>query len=166
LRLPPRAASLTAQAVAKYFEELAVPDFANAGFVPQESVTLPMGATAHPTSMLEQLRKLGMLVEVQDSKLWLRKECALCVAGEPLSPEQAKLLVSASRVSFHVYLTVESMVHILYTSCSNTQCRHFEVAIGREAVAAQGVRSVRGEQAKLLVSVFCCHGLTLAFTRS
>lgn len=44
--------------------------------------------------MLEQFRKLGVVVEVEDGVLVNRKAINMCTAGEPITPEGAKLLVS------------------------------------------------------------------------
>eukprot|EP00611_Tribonema_gayanum_P000818 TRINITY_DN1060_c0_g1_i2.p1 TRINITY_DN1060_c0_g1~~TRINITY_DN1060_c0_g1_i2.p1 ORF type:complete len:244 (-),score=72.82 TRINITY_DN1060_c0_g1_i2:27-758(-) len=85
------------EAVLSYFADLAVPEFANAGFFAQETITLPVGPTQWPVGMMDQLRKLGLQVEVQDSQLWLRKECDMCKKGQALTPEQAKLLTLHDR---------------------------------------------------------------------
>ena len=49
-----------------------------------------------PTSMMEQLRKLGMPVQIDNGKIVLRdgtNEYRICKEGQVLSAEQTKLLV-------------------------------------------------------------------------
>jgi mRNA turnover protein 4 len=82
--------------VQEYFANRQTPDFANSGFVAQQTITLPEGPTDWPVSMMDQLRKLGLMAEVQDSQLWLRKAFDMCREGQAITPEQAKLLVSHS----------------------------------------------------------------------
>lgn len=43
--------------------------------------------------MLDQLRKLGLVVEVENAKVMLRNKFIAAQAGIPLTPEQAKVLV-------------------------------------------------------------------------
>ncbi len=43
--------------------------------------------------MLDQLRKLGLVVEINDGKVILREDFFAAKEGVPLTPEQAKLLV-------------------------------------------------------------------------
>ncbi|CAM9132962.1 unnamed protein product [Choristocarpus tenellus] len=79
--------------VEKYFSSLAVPDFAASGFVHNETIILPTGSLGNwPVSMLEQFRKLGVVVEVEDGVLVNRKAINMCTKGEPITPEGAKLL--------------------------------------------------------------------------
>lgn len=44
--------------------------------------------------MMDQFRKLGVVVEVEEGVLVNRKAINMCTAGEPVTPEGAKLLVS------------------------------------------------------------------------
>jgi mRNA turnover protein 4 len=83
--------------VEQYFEDLVEEDFARAGSVAprQVAVTNDMVAT-HPVSMVEQFRKLGLPVEVQNGRLALiggTNEYIVCKAGETLSAEACKSLV-------------------------------------------------------------------------
>lgn len=81
--------------VAAYFRSLAVADHAPPGFVHDETIPLPTGSLGDwPVSMMEQFRKLGVVVEVEEGVLVNRKAINMCTAGEPISPEGAKLLVS------------------------------------------------------------------------
>lgn len=80
--------------VTKYFESFAVADHATAGFVPKETIVLPKGSLGTwPVSMMDQFRRLGVVVEVEDAELVNRQELNMCTAGEPITPEGAKLLV-------------------------------------------------------------------------
>ena len=47
--------------------------------------------------MLEQLRKLGLVVEISDGKLELRVPYVAAKAGVPLTPEQARVLMHFER---------------------------------------------------------------------
>lgn len=80
--------------VTTYFSALAVADHAPPGFVHDETIPLPIGSLGSwPVSMLEQFRKLGVVAEVEDGVLMNRKAINMCTAGEPITPEGAKLLV-------------------------------------------------------------------------
>lgn len=45
-----------------------------------------------PATMLDQLRKLGLIVEIDDTVIHLREPYTAAIAGQALSPEQAKML--------------------------------------------------------------------------
>lgn len=82
--------------MSKYFDSLAVADHAQPGFVHDETIPLPTGSLGTwPVSMMDQFRKLGVVVEVEDGVLVNRKAINMCTAGQPITPEGAKLLVSA-----------------------------------------------------------------------
>lgn len=86
--------------VKAYFQDLAVADHAPPGFVHDETIPLPTGSLGDwPVSMMEQFRKLGVVVEVEEGVLVNRKAINMCTAGEPISPEGAKLLVSSFEVN-------------------------------------------------------------------
>lgn len=76
----------------KYFKNFVVPEFANAGFIPENTVAVEEGPLPFPVSMMPELRKLGMVVEVEDGKLVLRQPMTVAVEGVPLTPEQARIL--------------------------------------------------------------------------
>lgn len=82
--------------VISYFRELEEPDFARAGFVAKSEVTVKNEMMdSFPGSMMEQLRKLGMPVEIKEGKVVLQDKRAkwrLCAQGETLSTDQCKLL--------------------------------------------------------------------------
>ena len=81
--------------VTTYFKDLAVADHAPPGFIHTETIPLALGSLGNwPVSMMEQFRKLGVVVEVEEGGLVNRKEINMCTAGEPISPEGARLLVS------------------------------------------------------------------------
>ncbi|CAM9441914.1 unnamed protein product [Chrysoparadoxa australica] len=85
--------------VEQYFSELAMPEFASSGFVPSTTIEVPEGVLEEwPISMMEQLRKLGLIVEIKDSKLVNRSKFKMAKEGVPLTPEQAKLLVGHASV--------------------------------------------------------------------
>lgn len=82
--------------VQDYFENLVEQDFARAGAVAPRSVVITdeMVAT-HPVSMVEQFRKLGLPVEVENGRVVFvgeQTEYVLCKKGETLSAEQCKAL--------------------------------------------------------------------------
>ena len=56
------------------------------GYIPEESITLRAGGLEFPTSMLEQLRKLGLVVEINNGTLVLREPFIVCRKGEALKP--------------------------------------------------------------------------------
>ncbi len=47
--------------------------------------------------MLDELRKLGLIVEVDHGKIVLREPYTAATAFEPLTPEQARVLVKLDR---------------------------------------------------------------------
>jgi len=82
--------------VESYFDNLVEEDFARAGAVAPRTVVITdkMVAT-HPVSMVEQFRKLGLPVEVDNGRVVFvgeRTEHVLCKEGETLSAEQCKAL--------------------------------------------------------------------------
>jgi len=83
--------------VEEYFNTLAVEDFARAGTVAERSIMLTKEQIeTHPVSMVEQFRKLGLPVEVQNGRVGFvggRTEYEVCKAGKELSVEQCKILV-------------------------------------------------------------------------
>jgi mRNA turnover protein 4 len=82
--------------VAGYFAGLSEPDFARAG-APATVEVYVKGDQMElfPVSMMEQLRKLGMPVEVKQGKVVFREgqeKYRLCKKGDVLTAEQCKLL--------------------------------------------------------------------------
>ena len=83
--------------VEEYFANLVQEDFARAGSEAPRAVeiTADMVAT-HPVSMMEQFRKLGMPVEIQNGKVGFvggKTEYVVCKKGQSLSAEACKILV-------------------------------------------------------------------------
>lgn len=83
--------------VESYFSNYRKPDFARAGSLcDQEVLVTEDEMKKFPVSMMEQLRKLGMPVEIQQGNIVFRdgqKNYRICKAGQKLSAEQSKLLV-------------------------------------------------------------------------
>lgn len=74
-------------------DEFAEVDFARAGFVPKETITVPAGRMEEmPHTMADTLRKLGMPVRLDKGIIVLPEEYAICKAGEALTPAQSRLL--------------------------------------------------------------------------
>jgi mRNA turnover protein 4 len=67
---------------------------------------LPVGELEFPGSMLDQLRKLGMTVELDNGKIMLKSMFIVASKGVPLTPEQAKVLVHMKMqlISFKISL--------------------------------------------------------------
>lgn len=79
--------------VENYFNSFSSEEFALMGDVPEDDILLQPGELELPTTMRENLRKLGLVVETDDGKLILREPHYLAKKGQPLTAEQAKLLV-------------------------------------------------------------------------
>jgi len=79
--------------VVEYFEGLVVADFAKAGVVPKDSIVMKPGPLAFPVDMMDQLRKLGLVVEVVSGTVVLKNTFQVAKKGVALTPEQAKVLV-------------------------------------------------------------------------
>ena len=90
----------------KYFKNFSHPDFAKAGTIPDEDISLKPGKLEFAPAMLDQLRKLGMTVELDDGKMMLRNPFVAAKKGEALTPEQAKVLMHLDRriVNFTIKL--------------------------------------------------------------
>jgi mRNA turnover protein 4 len=88
--------------VESYFAQLELPDFARAGAVADREVTVSNEQLqAFPGTMVEQFRKLGLPVDINNGTVVLREtskgcndgEYRVCKEGSALSAEQCKLLV-------------------------------------------------------------------------
>ncbi len=93
--------------VQKYFKNFSSPEFAKAGAILEEDIVIPPGELTFPVSMLDELRRLGMIVEVEDSKVVLREAYTAATKGVPLSPEQAKILVKFDRKTINFTIRLE-----------------------------------------------------------
>lgn len=89
-----------------YFTDYSVPDFAKAGSLSTEDVVIPPGPLPFSTSMLDQIRKLGLIVEVDNGSMVLRESFVAAKADEQLTPEQAKILAHFDRklINFSIQL--------------------------------------------------------------
>ena len=80
-----------------YFSTLEFPEFSKAGFLPEETIVLKPGVLAFNPSIMEQLRKLGLVVETNNGKLELRTAFTAATKGVALTPEQATMLKHMDR---------------------------------------------------------------------
>lgn len=82
--------------VQAYFETLSEPDYARAGAKATAEVYVAEDKMSNfPVSMMEQLRKLGMPVEIKQGKVVFRdghERYRVCKKNEVLSAEQCKIL--------------------------------------------------------------------------
>lgn len=89
--------SQNANDVEEYFNKLAVKDYARSGAISPSTITLTKSQIeTHPVSMVEQFRKLGLPVEVNNGRVSFiggREEYVVCKKDEELSVEQCKILV-------------------------------------------------------------------------
>jgi hypothetical protein len=76
----------------RYFKNFTSPEYAKAGATIEETVVLSPGPLTFPATMLDQLRKLGLVVEIDDTVIYLREPYTAANAGVALTPEQAKML--------------------------------------------------------------------------
>jgi len=82
--------------VESYFETMAEEDFARAGSAATKTVVVNNEMLYnHPVSQVEQFRKLGIPVEVQNGRLLLvgKSEHIICKEGDVLTAEACKLLL-------------------------------------------------------------------------
>jgi mRNA turnover protein 4 len=80
-------------AVTKYFAEYAEEDYARSGFTATETVVIPPGRMEEmPHTMADTLRKLGMPVRLDKGVVVNGGEFTVCREGEPITPEQGRLL--------------------------------------------------------------------------
>lgn len=78
----------------RYFDNFSVRDYARMGAHAAETVTMQAGPLEGMThTMVEQLRKLGMPVELQKGVLHLTAPFTVCREGEVLTVDQARILV-------------------------------------------------------------------------
>ena len=77
----------------KYFKNFHPAEFAKAGAIPSEDIVLEPTDLSFQPSMLDQFRKPGMIVEIDNGVIQLRSSFTAAEAGAPLTPEQAKVLV-------------------------------------------------------------------------
>lgn len=93
--------------VLKYFKEFVSPEYAKAGTIATEDIALEEGKLPFPISMMEQLRKLGLVVEVKKDTLELKNRFVCATKGVELTPEQAKVLVHINQPLIKFKIIVE-----------------------------------------------------------
>jgi mRNA turnover protein 4 len=96
--------------VLRYFSKFSHMDFAKAGAVPDETISVPAGPlSSFPVTMIDELRKLGLVVEADNGAVVLRSDTIVASAGVPLTPEQARLLMKLDMkiVNFKICLIGE-----------------------------------------------------------
>eukprot|EP00597_Dinobryon_sp_UTEXLB2267_P004800 CAMPEP_0170077848 /NCGR_PEP_ID=MMETSP0019_2-20121128/14569_1 /TAXON_ID=98059 /ORGANISM="Dinobryon sp., Strain UTEXLB2267" /LENGTH=175 /DNA_ID=CAMNT_0010290395 /DNA_START=151 /DNA_END=678 /DNA_ORIENTATION=+ len=94
--------------VVRYFENFSHPDFAKAGAIATETFILePQPLPQFPVSMLNELRKMGMAVEIDDGTVMLREPVTVMSDGVPLTPEQARMLVKLDRKTITFQIRME-----------------------------------------------------------
>ena len=90
----------------RYFKNFTNPEYAKSGAIMDSDIIIPPGPLTFPGSMLDHLRKLGMIVEIDDSIIYLREPYTAATAGEAVTPEQAKVLTHFDKktVNFKIKL--------------------------------------------------------------
>uniref|UniRef100_A0AC34QLK5 Ribosome assembly factor mrt4 n=1 Tax=Panagrolaimus sp. JU765 TaxID=591449 RepID=A0AC34QLK5_9BILA len=79
--------------VKKLLNDFVDTDYARAGQVVDETITLEAGLLPQfPFSVEPQLRKLGLPVKLEKGEIHLIKDFPVCSEGDKLNPEQAKIL--------------------------------------------------------------------------
>ncbi|XP_038051374.1 mRNA turnover protein 4 homolog isoform X2 [Patiria miniata] len=83
----------TKEAVIEWFDEYVEPDFARSGNVARSTVVLDEGPLTQFTHSMEpHLRQLGLPTLLKKGVVLLVGEHTVCKEGEPLTPEQARIL--------------------------------------------------------------------------
>ena len=72
-------------------------DYAKAGTIPVDTINVPAGPLPFPVTMIDELRKLGLVVEADNGVVVLRSDTIVAAAGVPLTPEQARLLMKLDK---------------------------------------------------------------------
>jgi len=78
--------------IIEFFEKFKQNSYARAGFIPIETIERHPGPIDMSHEMEPVLRKLGMTTSLKNGIIILEKEYTLCTAGQPLTPENARLL--------------------------------------------------------------------------
>ena len=80
--------------VIEWFDKYQITTFAKAGFVATEDFVVPKGILKNFVFSQEYtLRRLGLAVILRNGRLVLDADYTICTRGQPLKPEQCKLLV-------------------------------------------------------------------------
>lgn len=81
--------------ITKFFKNYKVTTFAKTGFVATKDYIIKKGVLEQFVFSQEYvLKKLGLPVLLKDGRLLLNQDYILCQKGQPLNPEQCKLLVT------------------------------------------------------------------------
>nr|CAG4641127.1 EOG090X0BJA [Eulimnadia texana] len=95
--------------VSKFFEDYVESDYARAGNMATETITLPAGPLEQfPFNMEPYLRQLGLPTSLQKGVVTLIKEHTVCKEGTPLTPEQARILKLLGTHMAEFRVTVEA----------------------------------------------------------
>jgi len=81
--------------VLQFFEEFKIDEFAKAGYISPQTIILNKGVEAlkqFSHSMEPYLRKLGLKTSLINTEIHLLDDVLVAQEGEPLNPEQAKIL--------------------------------------------------------------------------
>lgn len=79
----------------RWFDKYRELDYAKAGSIATEQVTLSVGPLPDfPHSIEPHLRQLGLPTSLQKGIVTLIKDHTVCEEGDVLTPEQARILVS------------------------------------------------------------------------
>lgn len=79
--------------VLKWMKEYGEKDYARSGFIASESIVLPEGPLPDFSHSIEpHMRQLGMPTALQKGVVTLIKDYEVCKPGQPLTPEQARIL--------------------------------------------------------------------------
>ncbi|VDL72092.1 unnamed protein product [Nippostrongylus brasiliensis] len=74
-------------------KELSMSDYARAGHIARETITIPEGPLPQfAFSMEPQLRKLGLPTKLDKGAIVMYQDYEICKEGEPITAEQAKIL--------------------------------------------------------------------------
>lgn len=81
----------------RYFNNYKCSYFGNVGTVANQTIVLKTGRCTEldifPSSMESQLREIGLKLKLHDGKYYLLADFVVCQEGEPLSPEQLRMIV-------------------------------------------------------------------------
>ncbi|XP_050410391.1 mRNA turnover protein 4 homolog [Patella vulgata] len=100
----------TKKTVLKYFDDYRVPDFARAGNIATQTVTLEQGPIPDLSHAMEpQLRQLGLPTSLQRGVITLLRDHKVCEKGDPITPEQSRILKLFDHMMVDFHVTVEGM---------------------------------------------------------
>lgn len=92
--------------MASYAEE----DYARSGFIVSETIVIPEGPLPDFSHAIEpHLRQLGMPTALQKGVVTLLQDYQVCKEGQPLTPEQASILVI---LFFYCYIKLKNLLSL------------------------------------------------------